>query len=132
MTAGAETRSRRPGAAPTGSAGPRRERRRRSGSPTPGAWKNSAAAPWAKEKRRGAVSLGGRPPAGDRKEPRITVDGVARAGKGRSTPAVSKRRRRRMGPAARRAVSQRMKAYWAKQKSGRSKVKGKAKGAGTK
>jgi hypothetical protein len=41
-------------------------------------------------------------------------------------PQVSTRRRRRMNAAARRAVSQRMKAYWAKR---RASAKGKGKGA---
>ena len=36
------------------------------------------------------------------------------------------RRRKRMGPAARRAVSQRMKAYWAKRRAAAAKGKGKA------
>ena len=36
------------------------------------------------------------------------------------------RRRMRMGPAARRAVSQRMKAYWAKRRAAAAKGKGKA------
>jgi len=48
--------------------------------------------------------------------------------KGRGTPASSTRakaRRRRMSAAARRAVSQRMKAYWAKRKA--APVRGKAK-----
>ncbi len=43
-----------------------------------------------------------------------------------STPTTSPRRRRRMSSAARRALSQRMKAYWAKRKA--AKVKAKAKG----
>lgn len=50
--------------------------------------------------------------------------------KGRGTPPSSPRakpRRRRMSATARRALSQRMKAYWAKRKA--ASAKGKAKGA---
>jgi len=50
----------------------------------------------------------------------------ALGGKSRGTPASATRakaRRRRMSPAARRAVSQRMKAYWAKRRGGSAKSK---------
>jgi hypothetical protein len=51
-----------------------------------------------------------------------------------SQPLGSRRRRRRMSPEAKRAVSQRMKAYWAKRKTStvKPKAKGKAKIAKTK
>ena len=42
---------------------------------------------------------------------------------GRAVPRRAKRRSRRMSPAARKAVSARMKAYWAKRKGGASKAK---------
>jgi hypothetical protein len=49
-----------------------------------------------------------------------TVDGS------KPTPRASrKRRRKRMSPAARKAVATRMRAYWAKQRSGASKGKSK-------
>jgi hypothetical protein len=48
-----------------------------------------------------------------------------RTGNRPSVPSVAARRRRRMNPAARRAVSQRMQAYWAKRKA--VKAKGNAK-----
>ncbi len=55
-----------------------------------------------------------------------SVLGAVNVSKGRSggsTSPVSARRRRRMSSVARRALSQRMKAYWAKQRKGRSKAK---------
>jgi hypothetical protein len=54
---------------------------------------------------------------------RSALDGLGPgAGQSRSVRSTARvRRRRRMGVAARRAVSQRMKAYWAKRRAGRAK-----------
>ncbi len=55
---------------------------------------------------------------------RGALDGLGGARRrGRSSPpARPVRRRRRMSATARRAISQRMKAYWAKRKAGRAKA----------
>jgi Arc/MetJ-type ribon-helix-helix transcriptional regulator len=53
-----------------------------------------------------------------------TADSTGR-GRSSSRPRTRTRRRRRMSAAARRALSQRMKAYWAKRRAGTSKSKAK-------
>ena len=59
---------------------------------------------------------------------RAALDGFRR--NARAEAPKPGRRRRRLSAAARRAVSRRMKAYWAKRRAAGAKKTGKAKGAG--
>ncbi len=53
------------------------------------------------------------------------LEGTNRRGRARRGPARRTRKRRRMSAASRKAVGQRMKAYWAKRKAEATREKGK-------